>query len=139
MALTSSATLPAIDTAVERAWSADGDQPVPKCRLCYLVGELHTGGLERQLYYLLKEMDRERYQPAVAVWNYRADDVHVAPIRALDVPIYGFPTEWSSSIKLKAFVMPTSHTTVMMNDTNGGNCTEPNRGIDNASMRPPIA
>ena len=93
----------AIDTAVERAWSANGDQPVPKCRLCYLVGELHTGGLERQLYYLLKEMDRERYQPAVAVWNYRADDVHVAPIRALNVPIYGFPTEWSSSVKLKAF------------------------------------
>jgi hypothetical protein len=76
---------------------------VDRCRLLYLVGELHTGGLERQLYYLLRAMDRQRYRPAVVVWNYRPDDVHVQPIRALGVPLYWFPSDWSSAAKLRAF------------------------------------
>jgi glycosyltransferase involved in cell wall biosynthesis len=101
--ITGGETLPVSDTTVERVLPAGGDRSAPACRLLYLVGELHTGGLERQLYYLLKAMDRERYRPAVAIWNYRADDFHVAPIRALDVPLYGFPMEWSSAVKLKAF------------------------------------
>ena len=33
------------------------------CRILFLVGELHTGGLERQLYYLLRAMDRARHHP----------------------------------------------------------------------------
>jgi glycosyltransferase involved in cell wall biosynthesis len=73
------------------------------CRILYLAGELHTGGLERQLYYLLRAMDRTRYRPAVAVWNYRPDDVHVEPIRSLGVPLYWFPQGWSSAAKLVAF------------------------------------
>ena len=59
-----------------------------KCRLMYLVGQLGSGGLERQLYYLLKTIDRDKYRPAVVVWNYHDDDVYVAPIRALGVPLY---------------------------------------------------
>jgi hypothetical protein len=35
--------------------------------------------------------------------------------------------------------MPTSQTIVNTNETNGGNCTDPNNGTDNASIRPPIA
>jgi len=77
--------------------------PIDRCRLLYLVGELHTGGLERQLYYLLRSMDRQQYRPAVTVWNYRPDDVHVQPIRALGVPLYWFPSHWSSAAKLGAF------------------------------------
>src|SRR5438552_222218 len=75
----------------------------PNCRLLYLVGELHTGGLERQLCYLLQAMDREHYRPAVAVWNYCEEDMHVPPIRALGVPLYSFPGNSSSAIKLRAF------------------------------------
>ena len=71
--------------------------------LLFLVGELHTGGLERQLFYLLKAMDRDRFAPAVAVWNYRETDVHVAPIRALGVPIYPMPSGGSRLGKLIAF------------------------------------
>jgi len=92
---TSAPLAPAIDVARKSV--------AERCRILYLVGELHTGGLERQLYYLLRSMDRERYRPAVAVWNYRPDDVHVRPIRALAVPIYWFPNEWSSAAKLRAF------------------------------------
>jgi glycosyltransferase involved in cell wall biosynthesis len=70
-----------------------------RCRLLYVVGELHTGGSERQLYYLLRAMDRERYKPAVMVWNFRETDIHVASIRALGVPLYFF-AETSRAAKL---------------------------------------
>ncbi len=72
-----------------------------RCRLLYLIGELHTGGSERQLYYLLRAMDRERYRPAVAVWNYSDQDLHVPLIRALNVPLYSFPG--NRATKLHAF------------------------------------
>ena len=68
-----------------------------------MVGELHTGGLERQLYYLLQAMDRDRFKPAVAVWNHREHDVHVAPVRALGVPIYALPPAQSRLERLRTF------------------------------------
>jgi glycosyltransferase involved in cell wall biosynthesis len=74
-----------------------------ECRLLYLVGQLHTGGLERQLCYLLRAMDRERYKPAVVAWTYCEGDIHVPPIRALGVPFYYFPRTLSAAAKLRAF------------------------------------
>lgn len=71
--------------------------------MLYLVGQLTPGGLERQLCYLLGEMDRERYRPAVAVWNYSATAAYVPRIRALDVPMYAFPEMRSGAAKLFAF------------------------------------
>src|SRR5262249_33996841 len=68
-----------------------------------LVGQLHTGGLERQLCYFLQTLDRERYRPAVAVWTHSEDDLHVAPIRELGVPLYALPQTASSAVKLRAF------------------------------------
>lgn len=62
-----------------------------QCRLLYLVGQLGGGGSERQLWYLLQVMDRERYRPAVAVWNFSEKDVFVRRIRELDVPVYPLP------------------------------------------------
>src|SRR5712691_8915015 len=72
-------------------------------RLLYLVGQLTPGGLERQLCYLLQAMDRERYRPAVAVWNFSEADVYVPRIRALNVPMYAFPNLPSAAAKLRAF------------------------------------
>jgi len=57
------------------------------CRILYLVGQLGAGGSERQLLYLLQNLDREKYPPAVAVWHYSPDDMHVAAVRALGVPL----------------------------------------------------
>ena len=74
-----------------------------ECRLLYLVGHLGSGGLERQLCYLLQAMDRKRYQPAVAVWSFREEDAHVPQIRALGVPLYSFPGAPSGTAKLAAF------------------------------------
>jgi len=74
-----------------------------RCRLLYLIGQLHTGGSERQLYYLFRAMDRERYKPAVAVWTYTDEDVYVPEVRALGVPLYSFPDKLSRAGKLMAF------------------------------------
>ena len=74
-----------------------------ECRLLYLVGHLGSGGLERQLCYLLQAMDRKRYQPAVAVWSFREEDSYVPQIRALGVPLYSFPGAPSGAAKLAAF------------------------------------
>ncbi|HEV8725275.1 MAG TPA: glycosyltransferase family 4 protein [Candidatus Binatia bacterium] len=59
-----------------------------KCRLLYLAGQLGPGGSERQLWNLLKAMDRDRYQPAVVVWNYQEDETYVSQIKQLGVPIF---------------------------------------------------
>jgi glycosyltransferase involved in cell wall biosynthesis len=72
------------------------------CRILYVVGQLHTGGLERQLYYLLRFIDRDRYKPVVVVGNCREGDVHVPPIRALGVPLYSISNTSSRMSKLTA-------------------------------------
>jgi len=74
-----------------------------QCRLLFVVGQLRLGGLERQLYYLLANLDHARYQPAVVVWNLNTIETYYRSIKALDVPIYGFPPEWSPLSKLRAF------------------------------------
>jgi len=76
---------------------------IMRCRLLYLIGQLHTGGSERQLYYLLRAMDRERYKPAVAVWTNSEDGVYVRQLRELAVPLYVFPKKLSGAMKLIEF------------------------------------
>src|SRR4030095_3747486 len=73
------------------------------CRILYVIGQLHSGGSERQLYYLVRDMDRSRYRPAVAVWNLAEEDIYVPQIRKLGVPIYSFPDKLSPGAKLRAF------------------------------------
>jgi len=68
-------------------------------RLVYLVGQFQSGGQERQLYYLLKTMDREKLHPAVAVWSHREDDPYNAKIRELGVEI--IPFKWKGSFTEK--------------------------------------
>ncbi|GKS58323.1 glycosyl transferase family 1 [Nitrospira sp.] len=64
------------------------DPRVPSdCRLLYLVGHLSLGGLERQLFDLLRVMDRGRYKPAVVVWRYTPGDHYNEAIEALGVPV----------------------------------------------------
>jgi glycosyltransferase involved in cell wall biosynthesis len=73
------------------------------CRLLYVVGQLGPGGLERQLCYLLQAIDRARYKPAVAVWSYDEEDMHVPWIQALSVPLYPFSPTLSPTTKLRTF------------------------------------
>ena len=69
-------------------------------RIVYVIGQLHAGGSERQLFYLLREMDRCRYRPAVVVWNASEAEVYFGEIRRLDIPIYGFPGRLPAGAKL---------------------------------------
>jgi glycosyltransferase involved in cell wall biosynthesis len=69
-------------------------------RLFFLIGQLSAGGAERQLAYLLQAIERERYRPAVAVWNYRAQDLYVPRIASLGVPVYSLGTASSSVSRL---------------------------------------
>jgi glycosyltransferase involved in cell wall biosynthesis len=73
-----------------------------KHRFLYVVGSLHVGGLERQLYYLLRALDRVLYDSIVVTWNHHEDDRHVRLVRALGVPIYPV-TSQSRIHKLKYF------------------------------------
>ena len=61
-----------------------------RCRLLYVVGQLVLGGLERQLYYLLANLDHARYYPAVVVWNLNRNDKYYKDIETLKIPLYGF-------------------------------------------------
>jgi len=45
-------------------------------------------------------MDRERYRPAVVVWNFSEKDMYVPEIRALGVPLYSLPDASSRTAKL---------------------------------------
>ena len=47
-------------------------------RVLFLIDELHVGGTERQLYYLLRYLDRNRYQPMVCCFRLKgqiAEDI----------------------------------------------------------------
>jgi glycosyltransferase involved in cell wall biosynthesis len=72
-----------------------------RCRILYIIGQLGWGGSERQLSYLLRELDRKRYPPALLVWNYSPDQHYIDVIRSLSVPIHFFPQDTSSAAKLK--------------------------------------
>ena len=74
-----------------------------KCRILYLVGQLGSGGLERQLSYLLQAIDKERYQPGVVVWNYNKEDLFIKKISELGIPLYFLPNTLGSVGKLRAF------------------------------------
>ncbi len=73
------------------------------CRLLYLVGGLGPGGLEKQLFYLLKAMDRDRYKPMVVAWSYRENDRYVRQIRELGVQVIPIPVAFSRVAKLLTF------------------------------------
>lgn len=78
-----------------------------ECRLFYLVGQLSLGGLERQLFYLIRSMDRRCYKPVVAVWGNSPDDHYAREIRALDVPVIALgqqPTRWAKLKALRSLV-----------------------------------
>lgn len=74
-----------------------------RCRLLYVIGQLALGGAERQLYYLLATLDHARYQPALVAWNFNPNEKYYRDILDLNIPIFGFPSEWSPFAKLRAF------------------------------------
>jgi glycosyltransferase involved in cell wall biosynthesis len=88
------------------ARDAHEDMLLKKCtnsRILYLIGELRSGGSERQLYYLLRNLDQNVYRPGVVVWNFSETDTYASQIRKLGTPIYSFSEGFSQLAKLRAF------------------------------------
>ena len=73
------------------------------CRLLYLVGGLGSGGLEKQLYHLLKAMDRERNKSKVVVWNYKENEGYGFQIRKFGIQFFSISNAYSPIGKLLAF------------------------------------
>lgn len=71
-------------------------------RFLYLIGQLSVGGAERQLLYLLQALQRDRYPPAVVVWNYHAHQAYVPQLLALKIPVYPLTPGASPLSKLLA-------------------------------------
>jgi glycosyltransferase involved in cell wall biosynthesis len=71
-------------------------------KVVYLIGQLAVGGGERQLYLLLKGMDRDRFVPTVITFNPDLNEYWEEPIRALGVPLLGVPRSWNKLWRLWA-------------------------------------
>ena len=72
----------------------------PKNTILYLVGQLGPGGLERQLYYILKEIDKKRFKVSLAVWNYEENDVYFSKIKSIGIPIHSLGKTYFPFIKI---------------------------------------
>lgn len=70
------------------------------CRLLYVVGQLGLGGQERQLWYVLRTIDRAYYRPAVVVWNASPADVYAHELSKLGIPVHTFSEGMSRQEKL---------------------------------------
>lgn len=70
-------------------------------RILYVIGQLGAGGSERQLWYLLRTMDRERYRPAVAVWGGSPEDNYASLLGAIGVPVHYLSPGQSAYTKLR--------------------------------------
>ena len=84
------------------ALPSDAERAEGRTRLLYVVGELDKGGQERQLFYLVRSLERDGYRCAVAVWNYGEDDLHCRLVRRLGVRVYAVRGN-SRMAKLRAF------------------------------------
>jgi glycosyltransferase involved in cell wall biosynthesis len=66
---------------------------VSRLRILYVIGSLGRGGAEKQLYLLLKHLDRTTFEPTVV--SLSSGGAWAAPIRALDVPVIELPRRHS--------------------------------------------
>ena len=56
-------------------------------RIAIIAGQLDVGGSERQLYFWLSHMDRDRFEPIVVTLNPSRGDYWEKPIESLGVPL----------------------------------------------------
>ncbi|HEX9639345.1 MAG TPA: glycosyltransferase [Acidobacteriota bacterium] len=68
----------------------------PPVRLLFLIGQLGFGGSERQLYLLLKHLDRGRFEPHVVVFNPSSNLAYDQVLLNYGVRIYNIPERTKS-------------------------------------------
>ena len=71
-------------------------------KIVHLVGQLGIGGSERQLYLLLKGINRDRFVPMVITFSPGLSEYWEEPLRALGVPLLGVPRSWNKLWRLWA-------------------------------------
>jgi glycosyltransferase involved in cell wall biosynthesis len=62
-----------------------------RIKILYLIGQLGLGGSEKQLYILLKHIDKIRFEPHVVVFNRSANYTLDEDLRQAGVPVYAMP------------------------------------------------
>jgi len=62
-------------------------------KILYFIGELTVGGSERQLYLLLKHMDKTQFEPHVVVFNAGKSNTLEDDLRHSGVNVYSMPPE----------------------------------------------
>ena len=70
-----------------------------KKRVLFLVGQLHNGGLERQLFYLVKGLLGQGTNVACYVWNYEPDARYVGAFRNLLGEALIYPSKGANTTK----------------------------------------
>jgi glycosyltransferase involved in cell wall biosynthesis len=70
-----------------------------KIKIVYLIGQLGLGGSERQLYLLLKHMDKTKFEPHVIVFNPSENYTLDNDLKAAGVPVYEMPPTNANIIK----------------------------------------
>lgn len=62
-----------------------------RIRIIYLIGQLGLGGSERQLYLILKYMDKSKFDPHVVVFNPSANYTLDDDLRQVGVQVHAIP------------------------------------------------
>lgn len=78
-----------------------------KTRIVYLIGELGKGGAEKQLYLMIKHMDRTLFDPIVIVFNACPDPVYFQKLQALGVTVLEIPRSITGIMKRSIFLYRT--------------------------------
>jgi glycosyltransferase involved in cell wall biosynthesis len=68
-----------------------------RLRILYVISGLTRGGAERQLYLLLKHLDRRHFEPAVV--SLAGGGALAADIRALGVPLFELPRRGHADVR----------------------------------------
>lgn len=64
-------------------------------RIVFIIGQLGVGGGERQLYLVIKNLNRSQFQPTVITLNPGQDEYWEKPIQDLGVEVLGVQRTWN--------------------------------------------
>lgn len=68
---------------------------------CFVIGELAKGGQEKQLLYLIQELDKKTIPLGLIIWSYRENDHYASHLNTLKFPMLRLSSNFSTIKKLK--------------------------------------
>ncbi|GAB4539779.1 MAG: glycosyltransferase [Anaerolineales bacterium] len=76
-----------------------------KIKIVYLIGQMGLGGSERQLYLLLKHMDKTRFEPHIVIFNPSDHFTFDEDLRARGVEVHNIPLDLRSVVTRAAWLL----------------------------------